>query len=169
MTCTMKELVSGIKRRAEKFGVLCDSKGVVEGARSTNQNGCFTSSELAHLGLPWAPTTRKGRNTDRKWRKWKPSKHKSPILTTAETTLLSISLPVEEGFLFPLHYSTLGQVSSKLLRTCSISSLPLCLALWVLLSALTSFLAAQTQQSPSSYCFPKVHILYHLQKLEVLT
>lgn len=43
------------------------------------------------------------------------------------------------------------------------------LALWVLLSPLTSFLAAQTQQSPSNYCFPKVHILYHLQKLEVLT
>lgn len=67
----------------------------------------------------------------------------------------------------PLFHS--GQVSSKLLRICPISSLPLCLALWVLPSPLTSFLAAQTQQSPSNYCFPKVHILYHLRKFELLT
>lgn len=71
----------------------------------------------------------------------------------------------------PLFYSwpSFLQVAENLPHKCPISSLPLCLALWVLLSLLTSFLAAQTQQSPSSYCFPKVHILYHLRKLEVLT
>lgn len=154
----MKELVSRIKDK-EKSKEICDSTGVMEGARSTNQNGCFTSSELAHQGLPWAPTTKKG-------------KEHSQEVEEMEAIKAQISHPYNcsnhpafhlsacgGGFLFPLHYSTLGPISS----------LPLFLALWVLLSPLTSFLAAQTQQSPSNYCFPKVHILYHLQKLEVLT
>lgn len=161
----MNELVSGIKRIAERSGVLCDSKGVREGARSTNQNGCFTSSELAHLGLPRHLLQRKGRSTARKWRKWKPSKHRSPILTTTQTTLLPSLCRWRED---SSSLSTIPLLAKfpPLLRTCPISSLPLC---WVLLSPLTSFLAAQTQKSPSSYCFPKVNILYHLRKLEVLT
>lgn len=143
----------------EKSGVLCDShrcdgKGTEYQPKCTFHLFWACSPKVRHL------LQRKGSSTNQKWRKWKPSKHKFPVLTTAQTTLLSMSLPVEGGFLFPLHYSTLGQVSSKLLRICPISSLPLCLALWVLPSPLTSFLAAQTQQSPSNYCFPKVHTFF---------
>lgn len=168
VACTMKELVSGIKRITKRnLGSYVIATGVTERARSINQCTFHLfwacSPKVGHL------LQRNGSSTNQKWRKWKPSKHKFPVLATAQTTLLSMSLPVEGGFLFPLHYSTLGQVSSKLLRICLISSLPLCLALWVLPSPLTSFLAAQTQQSPSNYCFPKVHILYHLPKFELLT
>lgn len=51
---------TGVKDNG-KSNEICDSKGVMEGARRTNQNGCFTSSELAHQGLPWASTTKKGK------------------------------------------------------------------------------------------------------------
>lgn len=50
MACTMKELVSGIKRiTMRNLGSYVIATGVTEWARSTNQNVHFTSSELAHL------------------------------------------------------------------------------------------------------------------------
>lgn len=50
VACTMKELVSGIKRITKRnLGSYVIATGVTERARSTNQNVHFTSSELAHL------------------------------------------------------------------------------------------------------------------------
>lgn len=60
-TCTMKELVSGVKKTAKRnLGSYVTAKGVMGGTGGTNQNACSTPSELAHLGLPQAPTTKKG-------------------------------------------------------------------------------------------------------------
>lgn len=50
VACTMKELVSGIKRITKRnLGSYVIATGVTERARSTYQNVHFTSSELAHL------------------------------------------------------------------------------------------------------------------------
>lgn len=168
VACTMKELVSGIKRITKRnLGSYVIATGVTERARSTNQNVHFTSSELAHLrsGTYYkereVAQTKNGGN----------GSHQN-------TNFPSLQLLKPPCFpclcLWRADSSSLSTIPllAKFPPSCweFAPSAPFhCLALWVLPSPLTSFLAAQTQQSPSNYCFPKVHILYHLPKFELLT